>query len=226
MGVREGAVRRTPGEPREESQAEVRVVRLPRERLAEAVGVLSRSYQDHPNFIDFFPAAEVRARALPRVCAAGLRDALALGHVYAALHGGALVGVAAWLPPGGFPPSPWRQLRVAPDLLRVLAAAPRSTGRLRQFMANVARRHPPRPYWYLENVGVEPAMQGRGIGRRLLRPVLALADAAGQPCYLETQTERNVAWYRTLGFEVREAGIAFTAGGPPNWTMLRHPRRR
>ena len=93
-------------------------------------------------------------------------------------------------------------------------------------MANVARRHPPQPYWYLENVGVEPALQGRGIGTRLLAPVLALADAAGQPCYLETQTERNVAWYRALGFEVREAGVAFTAGGPPNWTMLRPPRRR
>ena len=226
MVERNEAGRRTPGNHREEPQAGVRVIRLPRERLAEAVGVLARSYQDHPNFIDFFPNDKVRARALPRVCAAGLRDALALGHVYAALRGGALVGVAAWLPPGGFPPSPRRQLWVAPDLLRVLATAPRSTGRLRQFMANAARRHPPQPYWYLENVGVEPAMQGRGVGTRLLGPGLALADAAGQPCYLETQTERNVAWYRALGFEVREAGIAFTAGGPLNWTMLRPPRRR
>ena len=46
-----------------------------------------------------------------------------------------------------------------------------------------------------------------------------------RPCYLETMTERDVGWYRGLGFKVREAGIRFVPGGPPNWTMIRHPVR-
>lgn len=205
---------------------DVRVIGLPGDRLAEAAGVLTRSFQDNPNFIDLFPDEEARARALPRVFAAGLRDALDFGHVYAATLGGELVGVAAWLPPGAFPLSPRRQLRAAPDMARILAAAPRSVPRLMRFMNGVSKLHPAQPYWYLEVVGVEPGARGLGIGTRLLEPVLARADEAGQPCYLETMTERNVAWYRGLGFEVRSAGVSFVSGGPPNWTMLRPPRLR
>jgi hypothetical protein len=73
---------------------------------------------------------------------------------------------------------------------------------------------------------LQAAAQGLGMGTRLLEPVLSLADAAGQPCYLETQTERNVAWYRKLGFEVRDSEVSFTPGGPPNWTMVWHPGQR
>jgi GNAT superfamily N-acetyltransferase len=121
--------------------------------------------------------------------------------------------------------SPRRQLRVLPDMVRILATAPLSTRRLLRFLTNVSRRHPEQPYWYLENVGVESAAQGLGIGTRLLEPAHLLADAAGQPCYLETQTERNVAWHRKLGLEVIDAEVSFTPGGPPNWTMIRHPKQ-
>jgi len=97
-------------------------------------------------------------------------------------------------------------------MVRVLAAAPRSFDRLLRFTAGVTKLRPAQPYWYLEVVGVEPAAQGMGIGTRLLEPVLTVADEAGQLCYLETITERNVAWYRRLGFEVRSAGVSFTPG--------------
>lgn len=204
---------------------EVRVSELASDRLEEAAGVLARSFRDDPNFAYLFPEEEVRARVLPRVFAVGVRDALDFGHVYAASRDGELVGLAAWLPPDAFPLSPWRQLRAAPDMVRILAAAPRATFRLLRFTAGVARVQPSQLYWYLEVVGVEPRAQGLGIGTRLLEPVLALADEAGQPCYLETDGERNVAWYGALGFEVRSAGVSFAPGGPPNWTMLRRPRR-
>lgn len=160
---------------------------------------------------------------LQRAC---LRDALDFGQVYAASRDGEFVGVAAWLPPGAFPLSARRQLRVAPQMVRVLAAAPRSTPRLVRFMASISELHPAPPYWYLEVVGVEPDVRGLGIGTRLLEPVLARADEAGQPCYLETMTRRNVGWYQKLGFEVRRAGVSITPGGPPNWTMLCPPRGR
>ncbi len=204
---------------------EVRVSELASDWLDEAATLLARSFRDDPNFAYLFPEEEVRARVLPRVFAAGVRDALDFGHVYAASRDGGLVGVAAWLPPGAFPLSPRRQLRAALDMVRILVAAPRSTFRLLRFTAGVARAHPSQPYWYLEMVGVAPGAQGLGIGTRLLEPVLALADEAGQLCYLETDGERNVVWYQGLGFEVRSAGISFAPGGPPNWTMLRYPRR-
>jgi ribosomal protein S18 acetylase RimI-like enzyme len=60
----------------------------------------------------------------------------------------------------------------------------------------------------------DPEARGLGVGTRLLEPVLALADWTGQRCCLETMTGRKVAWYRSLGFEVGEAGVRFVAGGP------------
>ena len=225
------AGRLLPGDSQEGIKEAVRVIGLPRERLGEAAAVLARAFHDNPNFVDLFPDDGVRARALGRLQTVSLRDALSFGHVYAAARGpmgsgsDELVGVAAWLPPGGFPLSPWRKVRALPDMARILAAAPRSSLRLVRFMDTLTRLHPAQPYWYLEVVGVDPAARGLGIGTRLLKPVLALADEAGQPCYLETMTERNVAWYRSLGFEVREAEVRFVVGGPPNWTMIRPPTR-
>ena len=53
-------------------------------------------------------------------------------------------------------------------------------------------------------------------------PVLTKADAQGVPCYLETQTEGNVAFYRKRGFdtvlEEREP-----VGDLPIWFMVRPP---
>lgn len=204
----------------------VQVIELPEERLEEAAALLARSFHDDPNHVHFFPDEGTRARALPREFALVCRDALGLGHVYAASRDGELVGVAAWLPPGGFPLSLRRQLRAVPDMVRILAAAPRSSRRLLQFTASATRMHPAQPYWYLLVVGVEPAMQGLGIGTRLLAPVFARADEEGLPCYLETDTERNVVWYRKLGFEVIRDRVSFTPGGPPFWTMLRSGSRR
>ena len=206
------------------TRADVCVIELPGDRVAEAASVLARTFHDNPNFVHLFP--DERARALPRLQQMCLHDALSFGHVYAATLRGEIVGVAAWLPPDAFPLSPRRQLRVLLDTALMLAASPRSVPRLLRFMAGVSRLHPAQPYWYLEVVGVEPAAQGLGVGTRLLEPVLARVDEMGQRCYLETMTERNVAWYGALGFEVVRAGVTFSPGGPPNWTMLRHPRQR
>lgn len=70
---------------------------------------------------------------------------------------------------------------------------------------------------------VAPAHQGRGIGGALLQPVLAQADRNRMRCYLETQHERNVAFYEKRGFQVQAQG---RIPGPELelWIMTRDPR--
>ncbi|CAN5703404.1 GNAT family N-acetyltransferase [soil metagenome] len=205
--------------------AEVSVQPLRPDLLSDAVDVLSRSFSDNPNFKDLFPDDKVRVQSLPHVQHACVLDAFRSGYVHAAIQDNKVLGTAVWLPSGAFPLSPLRQLRTAPDMFRIMARSPRSLPRLICFASAMAELHPTQPYWYLEVIGVDPAAQGMGIGARLLKHGIALADEAGQACYLETMTERNVAWYEEFGFEARKSEVSFVPNGPPNWTMLRRPSR-
>ncbi len=54
--------------------------------------------------------------------------------------------------------------------------------------------------WYLSIIAVDPAMQGQGLGRKLLEPTLAEADHSRATCYLETFSERNLSFYQRMGF--------------------------
>jgi predicted N-acetyltransferase YhbS len=85
------------------------------------------------------------------------------------------------------------------------------------------RRHPARPqHFYLAFVGVEPASQGRGLGSRLMFPILSEADAGGTAAYLEASTPRSRALYERHGFEVVEE-MRLPFGGPALWRMWREP---
>jgi GNAT superfamily N-acetyltransferase len=54
--------------------------------------------------------------------------------------------------------------------------------------------------WYLSILGVDPAVQSRGIGARLVEPTMAEARAAGAVSWLETFTDRGVRFYERVGF--------------------------
>ncbi len=55
---------------------------------------------------------------------------------------------------------------------------------------------------YVILLGVDPDKQGQGYGRKLMLPVLKLAEEKGHDCYLETHSVRNVSFYNKLGFKV------------------------
>jgi GNAT superfamily N-acetyltransferase len=59
-----------------------------------------------------------------------------------------------------------------------------------------------KPHWYLMQLAVAPEYQGKGIGSALIQPVLQHADNNNLECYLETETELNVKFYRKNGFFV------------------------
>jgi GNAT superfamily N-acetyltransferase len=79
----------------------------------------------------------------------------------------------------------------------------------------------------LERMVVSPRVQGRGIGSGCLEAALAESAAAGHAVSLSTQSERNVKFYKRLGFEEYERdGDYFrtaASAGETNWTMVRHP---
>lgn len=132
-----------------------------------------------------------------------------------------LGGAALWFPPGKWRMSLWQQLRLLPAL-----ASSVGYRRVPGVMAGIdalEKQHPREPHYYLFLLGVEPALQGKGVGSALLGPVLARCDAEGMPAYLETANPRNLPLYERHGFRVR-AEFTVPHGGPLNWLMWRPGR--
>lgn len=87
----------------------------------------------------------------------------------------------------------------------------------------LSKLHPTAPHWYLGYLGVRGSRQGRGMGGALLDEVLARADDADAPAYLESSNERNLTLYRRHGFEVVEE-VRLLGDGPSVWRMWRDAR--
>jgi len=58
------------------------------------------------------------------------------------------------------------------------------------------------PHYYLGVIGVDPASQGSGVGKQLLKSFceLSAADPLSEGVYLETAQPSNIAFYERAGF--------------------------
>lgn len=202
-----------------------RSAEAPVEALADDVpGVaddLSAAFSDDVMF-DWFLRADARRDA------ARLRFfrliigqmAFGAGRIERPVTGGA---AAVWMPFSAVGPTPLvQELRAFPTLLHATGLA--RFGRLLAVRADMDKHHPmDRPHAYLWFLGVRPQAQGHGVGSRLLKVGTDRLDAAGEPAYLETQTERNIALYRRHGFDVISEHRP-RPDAPPLWSMWREPR--
>jgi len=57
-------------------------------------------------------------------------------------------------------------------------------------------------HWFLDTIATDPDHFGKGLGGRILDHDLAIRDAAGDACALDTHTPDNIAFYSRRGFEV------------------------
>jgi len=72
--------------------------------------------------------------------------------------------------------------------------------------ALIASLRPHEEHWYLDTIATAPELFGRGLANRLLDHDLAIRDAAGDVCALDTHTPRQVAFYERHGFAVTGRG--------------------
>jgi GNAT superfamily N-acetyltransferase len=176
------------------------VRRIGPEQRDAAVATLAEAFLDDPLMRMMSEDEQGRRAAAPwffgRVVTYGLR----WGEVWANDDASA---VAIWLPPGDSHVRTLRMVRVG------LWALPFRVGlgpalRFLQGSGATERFHAavPEPHWYLMLIGTRRDRQGQGLASALLDAVLSKADVDGLPCYLETGTDSNVAFYERRGFEV------------------------
>lgn len=71
-----------------------------------------------------------------------------------------------------------------------------------RFTMDIHKKNIVSPHQYIILLGVDPVKQKQGYGSKLLLPILQASEKKGQPCYLETHGDENVAYYEKFGFKV------------------------
>ncbi|PHR16399.1 MAG: hypothetical protein COA41_15050 [Sphingopyxis sp.] len=136
-------------------------------------------------------------------------------------EGGEDLAAAMWLLPGDSPDAN------LPGMLRTywgLFASGGAGALMRGKAAGdaMAEHHPQARHAYLFTVGVASAGRGRGLGRRLIKPVLDACNATGTMAYLENSNPANQRFYNGLGFRRLKLFHA-TPDSPPLEAMHRVP---
>jgi ribosomal protein S18 acetylase RimI-like enzyme len=199
-----------------------KILRLGESQVPGAAQMLARAFHDDPLMRYTIPDPNERARLLPAMYATMIRFGMLAGEVYATSD--TLEGVAIWMPPN----AQWtRENMEASGMLKTPTLI--GDDAYQRYRDVVSRewqarlREIPGAGWYLFVLGVEPRVQRRGFGGALMRPVLERADAEQAVCYLETENERNVAFYLKQGFEVVVNGEEAGHSGVRFWTFRRNP---
>jgi ribosomal protein S18 acetylase RimI-like enzyme len=184
---------------------------------ADAIAAsLARAFHDDPLICCLLPEVASRPQKMPKLFK--LLFKLGLPHGCCDVTSG-YESVALWRPPGKWEIPFYEYILNAGEFLglfgfqgaRVVTAT----------MDVIEKRHPHEPHYYLQAVGTDPAKQGKGYGGVVMRRQIAVADAAGAPCYLESSKETNIPIYKSLGFEV--TGEIKIPKGPTLWPMWRPP---
>mmetsp|Transcript_3612 Transcript_3612/g.14087 ORF Transcript_3612/g.14087 Transcript_3612/m.14087 type:complete len:177 (-) Transcript_3612:431-961(-) len=129
---------------------------------------------------------------------------------------GAAVAVATTLPPSTnktYKTSTWQFLRLVAACggPPKTDAGPGTMDRLDCLGTTMEKLHAsfaPHPHLYVFNFAVDPERQRKGYGSVLLDYLGSVADGDGVDIYLETDGERNIAFYtKKGGFEVKHSRV-------------------
>jgi ribosomal protein S18 acetylase RimI-like enzyme len=184
-----------------------------------AAETIARSFMDDPFFFYLLPVERLRLIWLKRFAATSISMVAGFQECYVTDEqtGGAMILV----PPGHYP---LPLVKIVPFLIRLIfttlrcKVSPVKLIASMKVLLSMEKLHPKFDCWYVMQVGVNPEMQGKGLGGKLMHELVARAEQENMPIYLETANEKNFSFYRRYGFEFGQE-IKYE-GVPPLWQML------
>ena len=186
----------------------------------EAAQVLGRAFKDDPLVAAVLRGQppDERVNHMTALFTAGLLVCVRRGSPLAVMERDKTLAAAIIYPPGTYPLPLHEQVKVA--LKTIGGAGLYGLGRALRAFGDLAKHHPKDNHYYLQFIGVEPALQGKGMGSTILSHLVQRADDDRVDCYLENPNSRNVPLYQRFGFQiVREKPVI----GVPVWFMWRPP---
>jgi ribosomal protein S18 acetylase RimI-like enzyme len=197
------------------------VLPLTASHLPHAAMLMARAFQKDPFFTFVLPDPARRARVLPWLYERIIRYGLRYGKVFTTPS---IEGINIILGPQHPSLQLAGTLQTGLFLLPTRLTVPefRRSLRLSNYADWLHRAAITGRHLYILQLGVEPSLQGRGLGGSLFRHALVHADRQALACYLETNNEKNLPLYERNGFTVVGQGQAIP-GGPHTWAMLRRP---
>jgi len=178
---------------------------------------MARAFHDDPLITFLLTDVASRPAKMPRL----FKLLFKLGLPYGACDVTTGIEAAAlWRPPGQWHIPTWQYLTNGAEFLGIFGFS--GARHVTAVMDVVEKSHPKAPHWYLQAIGADTEKQGKGYGGVVMRRHIAVADAAGMPCYLESSKERNIPIYQSFGFGV--TGEIRLPNGPTLWPMWRKAR--
>ncbi|MBN2650826.1 MAG: GNAT family N-acetyltransferase, partial [Spirochaetales bacterium] len=189
--------------------------------IRQATVVLADAFKDDPLFKKLFGDAVKNSHKYTLVAKFMIRYCYKYGYVYASSE--KFEGIMAITQDEYSYMSLWRMIRsgsIFPifsigfiSFMKIASALSPMDGTRKKHMKN-------KSFAYLQIIGVALENQGKGHGGKLLKELIAVADEAKLPIYLETETERNVHLYERFGFTILEE-MTLPVISQPMWIMLR-----
>jgi len=199
------------------------ILELSSTQAAEAAAVLARAFVDNPGVRAVLGryATEQRRVHFERISRGFVAAARRYGLATALLEDDRIAGVTLVYPPGAYPVPVLGQLLMAKE---IAMSNPRTAWNFARVAAHLQRVHLRTPHYYLFMIGVDPPMQSKGYGGRLLSHLNEIADQAHSECYLETEKLESVGLYEHFGYQVVRDDILRSVGNLRIWTMRRAPQ--
>lgn len=157
--------------------------------------VLAKAFYDDPVYQWFFPDEQSRIRKCECLFALFLRNLVPQGAVFTTSR---REGVALWIHTEHQPS--W--IKRWCESLKILSILGANIWCGIVWWHKVELKHPPQIEWELFLIGVDPNHQGKGIGSKLMQPVLHQCTLDQYSIYLDTGNPNNVSFYQHKGFKV------------------------
>jgi ribosomal protein S18 acetylase RimI-like enzyme len=199
------------------------VSKVTESNVSDAVRILAGAFWNDPLVEYLFPELQERQHQLDTFFKVNVEFSREAGEVYSTTS---MLGCSVWLFPGDKARSRLGKEELPGARFKLLLDG-QSLQKLSDFIQYMKERHfsiMRGPYCLLMFLGVEEKQRRRGVGSRLMQPVLQYADEKRMPCILDTMNEYNLDFYRAHNFTVCQR-YHLCSNGPETWTMIRYPQK-